>query len=427
MTKPLLAILVTLCLMASSSALADDPPYAGTVYVDPDWITPDDPSTFSAATPSGRMAVQMYDRRIPDWTTVDARSFILNFAEGATVMAHINPEFSSSTSESLAEKWGYVLGQLPIGLIGKLGELHIQGGDELMGGNGFTDPTHVLVHEEHAARNLTNGWAEEEILHELAHAVFQPMQTSANWIAAQNTDPCYISNYARDYPDREDIAETLAPYLMMKFRPDRVSAEDADSISKCIAARSKVLDSWFSEMGLSYAPMAQQASERVFRVNLEEPVANEVHMGVGNLRGWAVSSEGIARIEILVDGVPQFDAPYGGERADVGSVFPAVSDSSQSGFSMAYNYSGLSLGQHTITAIAHTLGGETLESSATFEVARFESEFISGSDAVDLTDSVLTATDGEITITDVNVDGVIYDLKLSWRPAEQGFEIIEIR
>ena len=60
-------------------------------------------------------------------------------------------------------------------------------------------------------------------------------------------------------------------------------------------------------------------------------------------------------------------------------------------------------------------------------MVRFESEFIPGDDAVDLTGSVLSATDNEITITDVNVDGAIYNLKLKWRPAEQGFEIIEIR
>ena len=172
---------------------------------------------------------------------------------------------------------------------------------------------------------------------------------------------------------------------------------------------------------------AGESSDGVFRMSLEEPVDGQIHMGVGNLRGWAVSSEGIARIEILVDGVPQFGAPYGGDRADVGSAFPAVAGSSQSGFSLAYNYSGLTLGQHTITAIAHTEGGKTLESSSTFEVVRFESEFIPGADAVDLTGSVLTATDNEITITDVNVDGGIYNLKLKWRPAEQGFEIIEIR
>lgn len=416
-----------LSLTGPSWAMADDPPYGGTVYVDPNWITADDPSTFSRITPIGVETVTMYDRRITDWVEVNAHSFSLGFLEGVSVIARVNPEFDASSAESLASKWGYVLGHLPNGLVQKLGELHIQGGDELMGGNGFSDPTHLLVHEEHAARNLSNGWAEEEILHELAHAVFQPRQTDADWIAAQNSDPCYISNYARDYPDREDIAETLAPYLMMKLRPDRVSAADSEAILKCIGARSQVLDAWFTEMGLSYAPMAAEESDPILELSLEEPIAGEIHMGVGNLRGWAVSSTGIARIEVLVDGVPKFDAPYGGNRADVGGAFPEVANSSQSGFSLAYNYSGLSLGQHTITAIAHTVEGETLERSATFEVVRFGAEFIPDADAVDLNGSVLTATDNEITITDVNVDGEIHDLKLKWRPAEQGFEIIEIR
>ena len=162
-------------------------------------------------------------------------------------------------------------------------------------------------------------------------------------------------------------------------------------------------------------------------MSLEEPVDGQIHMGVGNLRGWAVSNEDIARIEILIDGIPRPDAPYGGNRTDVGNVFPDVANSSQSGFSLAFNYSALSFGQHTITATAHTTDGKTLESSATFEVVRFDREFIPGDDAVDLTNSALTATGNEITITDVVVDGVVHDLTLKWRPAEQGFEIIKIR
>ena len=150
-------------------------------------------------------------------------------------------------------------------------------------------------------------------------------------------------------------------------------------------------------------------------------------MGVGNLRGWAVSNEDITRIEILVDGIPQFDAPYGGNRKDVGNAFPDVPNSSQSGFSLAFNYSGLVFGQHTVTAIAHTTGGQERKSSATFQVVRFDKEFIPGNGVVDLTDSELTATGNEVTITDVIVDGVLHDLTLKWRPAEQGFEIIEIR
>ena len=67
-------------------------------------------------------------------------------------------------------------------------------------------------------------------------------------------------------------------------------------------------------------------SDSIFRVKLEEPVLNEIHTGVGNLRGWAIA-DGIAKIEIYVDGVYAFDAPYGGERGDVAGAFPDVDSS----------------------------------------------------------------------------------------------------
>ena len=114
----------------------------------------------------------------------------------------------------------------------------------------------------------------------------------------------------------------------------------------------------------------------VLRVALEEPVEGQVHTGVGNLRGWAVASEGITKVEILIDGALAFEAPYGGERGDVGGAFPDVAGSSESGFSLAYNYSGLAAGPHTITAVAYNALGEVQESSARFEVVRFESPFI---------------------------------------------------
>jgi len=62
----------------------------------------------------------------------------------------------------------------------------------------------------------------------------------------------------------------------------------------------------------------------VLRIMLEEPVAGEIHGGVGNLRGWAIATDGIDKIEIMIDGVYAFDAPYGGARGDVGSAFPEV-------------------------------------------------------------------------------------------------------
>ena len=101
------------------------------------------------------------------------------------------------------------------------------------------------------------------------------------------------------------------------------------------------------------------AQPNVKRVALEEPVAREIHTGVGNIRGWAVASDGITKVEIWIDGVYAFDAPYGGERGDVGSAFPEIEDSANSGFGAAYNYSNLSAGSHSITAVAYTGAGET--------------------------------------------------------------------
>jgi hypothetical protein len=164
----------------------------------------------------------------------------------------------------------------------------------------------------------------------------------------------------------------------------------------------------------------------VLRVMLEEPVAGETHGGVGNLRGWAVASEGIEKIEIWIDGAYAFDAPYGGSRGDVGGAFPEVSDSDKSGFSLAYAYSNLSPGSHTISAVAHTTAGNTRESAANFSVVKFKDAFISGPDAVDLSGTSCEATGDEVAASNAVIGGDTYDMVLDWRTAEQGFEIVEI-
>jgi hypothetical protein len=164
-----------------------------------------------------------------------------------------------------------------------------------------------------------------------------------------------------------------------------------------------------------------------FRIVLEEPVSGEIHGGVGNLRGWAIASDGIEKIEIWTDGAYSFDVPYGGARGDVASAFSDVANSAESGFSMAYSYSNLSAGAHSISAVAYDTSGLTMESIAQFEVVKFSEDFISGADAVDLSGGSCTASGDQISVVDALVSGTLYDLVLKWRVAEQGFEIVEIR
>lgn len=178
----------------------------------------------------------------------------------------------------------------------------------------------------------------------------------------------------------------------------------------------------------SFNPVAaDDGTTGTFRVVLEEPVAGEIHGGIGNLRGWAIASDGIEKVEIWTDGVYSFDVPYGGVRGDVAGAFPDVANSTESGFSMAYSYSNLSAGAHSIRAVAYNASGVTHESVAQFEVVKFSEDFISGPNAVDLSGGSCTASGDQIALVDALVSGTLYDLVLKWRVAEQGFEIVEIR
>jgi len=172
---------------------------------------------------------------------------------------------------------------------------------------------------------------------------------------------------------------------------------------------------------------ATTSADSTLRVVLEEPVAGETHGGVGNLRGWAVASEGIEKVEIWIDGAYAFDAPYGGARGDVGAAFPDVSGSDRSGFSLAYAYSTLTAGAHTISAVARDGAGESRESLANFDVVKFEEDFISDPNAVSLGEATCSASADEFLLTDALVSGTLYDIVLKWRTAEQGFEIVGIR
>lgn len=162
-------------------------------------------------------------------------------------------------------------------------------------------------------------------------------------------------------------------------------------------------------------------------LSLEEPVASEVHGGVGNLRGWAISPDGISRVEIYIDGAFAFEAPYGGNRPDVAAAFPETTNSISSGFSLAYGYSNLLPGEHTVTARAYSLLGAQKDASATFTVVAFDKVFIDANDEVNASGATVTANGDEISVENVSIDGRLYDLKMQWRTAEQGFEIIEIR
>ena len=175
------------------------------------------------------------------------------------------------------------------------------------------------------------------------------------------------------------------------------------------------------------AIFAEVVDEGTLRLSLEGPKANESYSGLGTLRGWAVAEEGIDYVEIYIDDVFFQNAPYGGKRLDVGNIFPEVEGSSDSGYALAFNYSNLSEGSHTIKAVAVTNSGRQIEKTSGISVAKFHKDFIRPSDEVDLNSASCSVSDSEISVIDALIDGRVYDVSMKWRSSDQGFEIYEIR
>ena len=109
-----------------------------------------------------------------------------------------------------------------------------------------------------------------------------------------------------------------------------------------------------------------------FAHHLDEPRNNGVHSGVGMIRGWALSEEGVERIEVFIDGDYALTCLMA-TRERISETRSQTSDgASTSGFSVPFRYSTLSAGQHTVSVVVTDEFGAQVERSSTFEVVRFE-------------------------------------------------------
>lgn len=172
---------------------------------------------------------------------------------------------------------------------------------------------------------------------------------------------------------------------------------------------------------------SQHSAEPGMVVYLEEPVAGGTASGVGNIRGWAVSPRPITRVDLYLDGRLLSTVPYGGTRSDVANAYPTYPGSANSGYSMAFNFSNLAAGNHTLIARAVDDRGTHAEAAAQFDVVRFPSSFMSEENDVNLLSAGLTIVDANsFQLTNVVVQNVRYDLTLRWRPAAQAFALVGI-
>jgi hypothetical protein len=188
----------------------------------------------------------MFDRRVNNWITVNAYLFNASFDDGLTAEIQVNPEFSSSDAALVeAQKYGEVIGRLPTALRTSVETVWIHKGIQPFGGGN----NNLLIHTGQADLYEADGILEETFVHEAAHTSLDSTHAAATgWLAAQTGDGTFISTYARDFPDREDIAESFLPYLAIRYRSDRISQPLADTIVQTIPNRIAYFDNQSFDM-----------------------------------------------------------------------------------------------------------------------------------------------------------------------------------
>jgi Bacterial Ig domain len=82
---------------------------------------------------------------------------------------------------------------------------------------------------------------------------------------------------------------------------------------------------------------------------LDRPVGGQAIHGNAPVSGWAISEDGIQSVEIYIDRDFVGRATIGEARPDVAKIYPNLTDSGSSGWSLTLDESLLSEGNHELT------------------------------------------------------------------------------
>ena len=231
--KKLLGIVV-LGLLWCSVGFTKSYLFKESLYTDCDIFTKKDLTSFQTLTYIEEKMIMSMDRR-GGVQLADHFIFKAKFKKGNDIPIRVNSEFrTKDKAEKQALKYGTIFGQLPNFLRENVFTLTIHKGNKLWGGG-----NRITIHT--GSSGTTGKWkncVEEHMVHEAGHSLV----TASSWMIAQEADNKFISPYAKEFPYREDVAETILWWIAVRCKPDRIYKSDYKKILEGIPNRLKYFD-----------------------------------------------------------------------------------------------------------------------------------------------------------------------------------------
>ena len=230
---------------ATAAAIQQEPPYQSTIFNFRDAVNSSDPSVFVEITYSGRESRIMFDRRQDDWIQDTPHLFIARYSDDLSIEVQVNSEFTDlDIVREIASDYAWLVGQLPNVLRKGIETVWIHDGKYPFGGGN----KNLLIYIQQGKEYVSDKILEEALIHEASHTSLNWPESlldhgqTTGWLTAQRSDKGFISTYAKQHPQREDIAESFLPWFVLRYRLDRISESDAEKISEAIPHRIKYLD-----------------------------------------------------------------------------------------------------------------------------------------------------------------------------------------
>jgi hypothetical protein len=235
MASAAFGVLLAAALPAPAFANPAEPVYsdtAGTVF---DIIQTSDPTTFRCLDPMGQEPRQIWDKRVDGEPIVNAYLFMARFSDGTSIEIAINPEFATAeAAQTEAMRYTVPLGQLPTSLRAGIARFSVHKGRK-----GYHAGTgQIVVYAETTDNRLSYRHLEESLFHESVHASWDAHHRLApGWIAAQTADGGFLTDYGRETPDREDLAETALFAFAILHHPERFPPADTEDTLAAVPNR----------------------------------------------------------------------------------------------------------------------------------------------------------------------------------------------
>ena len=190
----------------------------------------------------------------------DTYFFEARYDDGSTLEIRIHPDLvGPADAAAQAERIAQPISLLPVELRANIKRVGFLDGVSTAQGDGGGEGIHV--YEQNVLVREGAGRFEETMFHESVHTSIDDIYAaSAKWIAAQESDEAFLTEYAAEFPETEDLAETALYAWALLHHPDRISEADAAAWQELVPQRIAVIETILSAPGASYTPSEPSCS-----------------------------------------------------------------------------------------------------------------------------------------------------------------------